>query len=102
MAKIKSVSLTFPPSPSSDVVGYKVYMEPTPAVVTHESPGYSLPGTTDVNLAEVLPGDTDGVFNLGIVAVDDVGNESDFSLINAVPLDFVPPLSPGIGVIIYG
>ena len=102
MAKIKSVSLTFPPSPSSDVVGYKVYMEPIPAAVTHSSPGFDLPGTSDVNLAEVLPGDTDGTFNLGLVAIDDVGNESDFSLINAVPLEFVPPVSPGIGDITYG
>lgn len=101
MAKIKTVTLTFPASPSEDVVGYKLYMEPEDTAVSHSSPAYDLSGTT-VDLVMVLPGDTDGLYNLGIVAVDDVGNESDFSLINNVPLDFVPPESPGIGVITYG
>ena len=102
MAKIKSVSLTFPPSPSPDVVGYRLYMDLQDVAVTHDSPFFDLPGTTDINLAEVLPSTTDGIYNLGIVAIDDVGNESDFSLISDVPLDFVPPESPGIGVITYG
>jgi len=101
MAKIQSMNLTFPPSPSADVVEYKLYIEPEGVAVTHSSPSYDLPGTT-VNLAAVLPEETDGTYNLGIVAVDDVGNESDFSLMGAVPLDFVPPESPGTGVITYG
>jgi len=44
-----------------------------------------------------LPGitTTDGVYNLGITAVDDAGNESSFSLINDVPLDFLAPDAPG-------
>ena len=101
MSKIMPVSLSFPASPSADVVGYKLYIEPVPAAVTHTSPGYALPGTT-VDLATILPGDIDGIFNLGIVAIDDVGNESDFSLINSAPLDLIPPQKPGIGIIIYG
>ena len=101
MAKIKECILTFPPSPSPDVVGYKLYKEDAGTEVTHESSGYGLIGTT-VDLSSVLPGDTDGIYNLGIVAVDDVGNESDFSLMNNVPLDFVPPEPPGTGVISYG
>ena len=101
MAKIKECILTFPASPSPDVVGYKLYRENTGTEVTHESPGLVLPGTT-VDLSTLLPGETDGIYNLGIVAIDDVGNESDFSLMNDVPLDFVPPEPPGIGVISYG
>jgi len=101
MAKIVPVNLTFPESPSADVEGYKLYVEPDGTDVTHGSPSFDLSGTS-VNLADVMPADTDGIYNLGIVAVDDVGNESDFSLINSVPLDFVPPQPPGTGVISYG
>ena len=75
-------------------------MEDSGTAVTHNSPGFDLPGTT-VDLAAILPAGTDGVYNLGIVAMDDVGNESDFSLMDAVPLDFVPPEPPGTGAISY-
>ena len=94
MATIKDVNLSFPPSASLDVVGYKLYIETAPTVVTHESPSYDLGNSTDILLNTIL-GSIDGVFNLGVVAVDDVGNESDFSLMDEVPLDFVPPEPPG-------
>jgi len=95
MAKIKDVKLSFPPSPSTDVVSYKIYIEAVPTEVTHDSQSYDLgDNTTDILLNTIL-GTIDGVFNLGVVAVDDVGNESDFSLLSDVPLDFVPPEPPG-------
>lgn len=94
MAKIKDVTLSFPPSESADTIGYKLYLEIAPTEVTHDSPNYDLGNTTSV-LLNTLLGTIDGVYNIGVVAVDDVGNESDFSLMNEVPLDFVPPVPPG-------
>lgn len=94
MAKVKDVTLSFPASPSADVVGYKLYLEPAPAEVTHDSPSYDLGDSTAIDLNVVLA-DMDGTYNLGVSSIDDVGNESSFSLLNDVPLDFVPPEPPG-------
>jgi len=94
MAKIKDVTLSFPPSSSADVVGYKLFIETAPDPVTHDSPSHDLGNNTSVLLNTIL-GTIDGIFNIGVVAVDDVGNESDFSLMSDVPLDFVPPEPPG-------
>ena len=94
--KVKNVTLSFPASGSLDVVGYKLYMEVSPNVVTYTSPSFELGTETTIDLA-TLPGitTTDGVYNLGITAVDDAGNESSFSLISEVPLDFLAPDAPG-------
>ena len=94
MSKIKDVTLSFPPSESTDVVGYKLYLETSPTEVTHESPSHDLGNNTSILLNTIL-GTIDGVYNIGVVSVDDVGNESDFSLMSDVPLDFVPPGPPG-------
>jgi len=96
MAKVKNVTLSFPASGSKDVVGYKLYMEVVPNKVTYESPSFDLGTRTSVDLA-TLPNisTTDGVYNLGITAVDDASNESSFSLISDVPLDFLAPDAPG-------
>ena len=95
MAKIKDVTLSFPASESTDVVGYKLYLEQSPTEVTHDSPSHDLGNITTITLNSIL-GTIDGIYNIGVVAVDDVGNESDFSLMGDVPLDFVPPGPPGI------
>ena len=94
--KVKNVTLSFPASGSQDVVGYKLYMETSPDPVTYTSPSFDLGNSTSIDLAS-LPGiaTTDGVYNLGITAVDDAGNESIFSLISDVPLDFLAPDAPG-------
>jgi hypothetical protein len=94
MAKIKDVTLSFPPSESSDVVGYKLYLETSPTEVTHDSPSHDLGNNTSILLNTIL-GTIDGIYNVGVVAIDDVGNESDFSLMSDIPLDFVPPGPPG-------
>lgn len=94
MSKVKNVTLSFPASPSTDVVGYKLYLEPAPAEVTHDSPSYDLGNSTTIDLNGVLT-DMDGIYNLGVSSIDDAGNESNFSLLNDVPLDFVPPEPPG-------
>lgn len=96
MAKVKDVNLSFPGSGSPDVVGYKLYIETAPNPITYDSPSFDLGNNTSIDLS-TLPGMTsqDGVYNLGITAVDDAGNESSFSLINDVPLDFAAPDPPG-------
>ena len=94
MAKVKNVTLEFPGSDSADVVGYKLYIEESPTVVTHDSNYYDLGNNTSIVLNDIMS-NIDGVYNIGVVAVDDVGNESDFSLLDDVPLDFTPPNPPG-------
>jgi len=96
MAKVKDVTLSFPGSGSADVVGYKLYIVPVPEVIDYDSPSFDLGNVTSIDLS-TLPGMTsqDGVYNLGLTAVDDAGNESSFSLINDVPLDFAAPDPPG-------
>jgi hypothetical protein len=99
MSKVIEVTLNFPPSPSEDIVGYKLFIEEVPNVVTHDSLFYDIGNNTSVDLNDILS-DVDGVYNIGIASVDDAGNESDFSLLHDVPLDFIPPQAPGIIVII--
>ena len=108
MATVKKVTLSFPPSGSPDVVGYKLYMVEAPAKVdgidengNYMSASYDLGNTTEVDLS-TLPGMTsnDGIYNLGVTAIDDAGNESSMSILNDVPLDFVFPDPPGELVIV--
>ncbi len=96
MAKVKSVTMSFPASGSADVTGYKLYMEEVPNLVTDQSQMFDLGPNTSIDLS-TLPGMTtnDGVYNLGVVAVDDAGNESSMSVISDVALDFVAPDAPG-------
>ena len=97
MAKVKAVTMKFPVSGSLDVVGYKMYMEEVPTAVSDASESYSLDCIIEDGIAPVdlstVPGMTskDGVYNFGIVAVDDADNESSFTLINDVPIDFIAP-----------
>jgi hypothetical protein len=94
MAKIKSRTLSFPGSDSPDVVGYKLYIEDVAVELTYASPSFALGMETRVDLSTIAA-DKDGVFNIGVTAVDDAGNESDMSVLNNVPLDFMAPNLPG-------
>ena len=95
MAKIKDKTLSFPASGSPDVAGYKLYYETSPDAVTYNSPNVALSSNSVVlNSIPEFAG-FDGVFNIGVSAVDDGGNESDMSLLNDVPLDFAAPEPPG-------
>jgi len=96
MAKVKDMILTFPPSGSPDVVGYMLYIQIAPDPITYDSESFDLGLNTTIDIA-TLPGMTtkDDIYNMGVTAVDEAGNESSFSLINDVPLDFVAPDPPG-------
>jgi len=96
MPKLKDMILTFPPSGSPDVVGYKLYVQLANDPVTYDSESWDLGLNTSIDIA-TLPGMTtkDDIYNMGVTAVDEAGNESSFSLISDVPLDFVAPDPPG-------
>ena len=96
MAKVKNVVVSFPASDSPDVTGYKLYIEEAPNVVSYESVSFDIGNVTTIDLSK-LDGMTtkDGIYNLGITAVDDAGNESSMSVVSDVPLDFVAPNPPG-------
>lgn len=106
MADVKSTFLRFEPSDSPDVVTNKMYMEEVPNEVNYDSPSFDIgnnlntAGMVEVDIS-TLPGMTtrDGVYNIGVAAVDDRGNEASMTLMNDVPFDFVAPNPVGILVI---
>lgn len=101
--KLKQRELRWTPSASPDVVAYRLYFEPAPAPPTYDSPNADLglpavdeaTGKAAVDLAS-LAGmtTTDGIYNLGLVAVDDAGNESSMTILTEAPLDFIAPDAP--------
>jgi len=96
MSKIKVRTLAFESSTSPDVVSYKLYVSPQGEGLTYDSEAIDLGNSTAVNLS-LIPAlmSKDGIFDIGITAVDDSGNESDMSIIGEVPLDFQAPNPPG-------
>lgn len=96
MALVNKMIMRFGASDSPDVIGYKLYIEAAPNEVTYDSESFDLGLATEVNLA-TLPGmgTKDGVYNVGITAVDDAGNESAMSRVDNVPFDFAAPNPPG-------
>lgn len=108
MAKVKERNLTFRPSQSPDVVGYRLHYvsgvgpaADTDAfkVLTNITPGAD--GLIRVPLGATL-GSTlaEGRYSFGVVAVDDAGNTSDIFTADAwsnVELDVEVPLPPSDG-----
>lgn len=96
MSKVLSTKLSFPPSESPDVVGYKLYVQPAPDPVTYDSPSFDLGNKTEVFIS-TLPGldQVEGVYNLGVTAVDEAGNEADIKFLEGVSLDFFAPAPVG-------
>lgn len=106
-AKVKDVILSFPPSNSPDVVKYMLYIVEAPVSVeevdpagNYMAPKFDLAMSTSIDLATV-PGMTsnDGIYNMGVTAIDEAGNESSMTVISDVPLDFIAPNAPGSIVI---
>lgn len=96
MAKIKNVSISFPASSSPDVVSYKLYVSPSADAVSYDSESFDLGNSTSVDLSTLNGMLTkEGSFNLGVTAIDSVGNESNMSVANNISLDFVAPDAPG-------
>jgi hypothetical protein len=117
MQYVKKATLWFEPTTGHDtpeIEGYKLYVIPSPLALTRDADG-SVPGAdtfvlgkpavdadgkcrVDLSILPNMP-TKDGVYNLGIVSVDDAGNESSFYEMLDIPLDFAAPdpvLSAGI------
>lgn len=100
---MRQIFIDFPPSVATDVVGYKLYYSESPGV-DFDAPSIDLgneapdPGTglisVDISNVPEFNG-IDGVYDLGLVAVDDSGLESTtMTVAPNVPLDFVAPDAP--------
>lgn len=99
-----SLIIRFTPSTSPDIVTNHLYIEEAPAEVTNNSPMHDV-GNNIVNYEgqpkveidlSTIPGITNGVYNIGICAVDSDGNEAPMSLVNdvSVTLPANPPEPP--------
>lgn len=102
MSKLASNVIRLLASTSPDVEDHRFYYVEAPAPVDYDSPAISLGNVPDVdgyivaNLAALLGHlALDGDFNVGVAAIDDVGNESTMSKADNFPLDFVAPATPG-------
>ena len=100
MARVGEKFLYWDASTASDVVGYRVYAADSSEILDYDTPYVDVGNVTMVNLGELANEgfaplmDADGMFDLGISALDDMGNESHITVVENVPLDFVPPAAP--------
>lgn len=90
---IKTKTLSWTKSVSTDVKGYNLYIQESPDAVSLQSQKHDLGDVSSVELNGLL-GEIDGVYNIGLSSYDDVGNEGPMAKLNDVPLDFVAPAPP--------
>jgi hypothetical protein len=88
-------TITFTPSNSPNVAGYRLYIEQAPNPVTYNSDVYDIGDKTTIDLTTIegIPRN-DGIYNIGVVSLDDLGNESSMSKFHNIPLDFLQPAPP--------
>ena len=95
MANVRKYQISWTKAANVDIVGYKIYYTPAGDTLNYSSPSI-IAGDVDTL---IIPDDApdfpliDGNYQIGITAVDDVGNESDF-LVKTVPFDLVAPDAP--------
>lgn len=98
MTTVMKKRIKWTPAPDPDIVEHWVFVVPEgnsidPAVTPH----VVVPaGTNEIIAPDQFPAGTfsgEGNFNIGICAVDDVGNLSDVVSV-AAPFDFVAPNAP--------
>ena len=94
MAKVKKRRLVWEPSPSPNVIGYKLYWAEE-GEVSYGSPCAMIGNVAEVVLPEQVPSFpiVKGAIELGITAVNEVGNESDMMIL-AAPFQFSVPDAP--------
>lgn len=95
MAKVKKYSITWNLSPSTDVVGYKIYYVPEGEELNYGSPSVTVGNVDNVIIPDQVPEFPliDNNYTIGLSALDDVGNESDI-ISKTVPFDLVAPDAP--------
>ena len=100
MAKLNFTNLGFTPSTSPDVVEHRLRIFPAGATPTNNEvyaasyANVGIDGVIDQAEIQGVLNSQDGVFDLYLTSVDDGGNESDYAVKSAVPLDFDAPLPP--------
>lgn len=94
MAKIKKRKLIWEPSTSPNVIGYKLYWAEE-GEVNYDSPCAMLGNVSEVVLPEQVPSFpiVKGSIELGLTAVNEIGNESDMMIV-AAPFHFSTPDAP--------
>lgn len=94
MAKIRKRKIRWNPSSTADVVGYKVYWS-VGGGVNYNSESAEVGMRTEVILPDELPSFplVEGEIELGITAVNEIGNESDMTTFSA-PFEFAVPAPP--------
>jgi hypothetical protein len=94
MAKIKKRKFIWEPSTSPNVIGYKLYWAEE-GEVNYDSPSAMIGNVTEVILPEQVPSFpiVKGAIQLGITAVNEMGNESDMIIVSA-PFQFSAPDAP--------
>ncbi len=98
---LNKLNVSFSPSESSDVSGYKLFVQEAPDQVTHDSEYWDLGEETSIDLSTLEGMSTkDGIYNIGVCAIDNAGNMSSLSITENYPLDFVAPDPPGTLVFI--
>lgn len=102
MAVIKKKRVKWTAAPDADVVAHRVRVEHESEPLDNLSLFVEIPmPTCEVILPDAFPAGTfaaEGNYNLGICAVDDVGNEGDIIMV-ASPFDFVAPGVPTLIVV---
>ena len=96
-ASVKKVNVSFNPSPSPDVTGYRMYYCPESEELTKDSQFVDIGNRTSFILPDDYPeiGDLDGLYRAAIVAYDEESNMSDSGPEVVTPLDFTPPQPAG-------
>lgn len=94
MAKIKKRRLLWKPSTSSNVIGYKLYWAEE-GKVDYDSACALIGNVAEVVLPEQVPSFpiVKGPLELGVTAVNEIGNESDMMILDT-PFQFSVPDAP--------
>lgn len=96
MARVKSKTLSWNAGIAADIVAHRIYVSTSGVDPNYGSQNIdiSMP-VTSVVLPDEFAGFPliDGLYKLGISSVDDMGNESDITVISN-PLDFIAPDAP--------
>ena len=94
MAKVKKRRLRWEPSTSSNIIGYKLYWAEEGGV-NYDSPCAMIGNVAEVVLPEQVPSFpiVKGSIELGITAINEIGNESDMATFST-PFQFSVPDAP--------